>query len=239
VKAYCSQNARIALTFDPKADVFPIGFLHDTSLVEVTALHDLQDTMRCPYPADWLSDAEWSELKPGNSSKLHLLGNSEEKVKNIPFEESENMVCLYNLDLKNFNSNSIPKIIGRAIFNTRKTNNLIEKFLSSLKGLKISTAKPGPDDWTGYAARALLFRLAPKTSTASGTAICVLEKRGDGSKFAKIAGFTSFVQDNYYQSSLSMGDDLVRKRLENGELSFYGAFCVPEALKRHSIVQKC
>ncbi|KAJ5026486.1 hypothetical protein PSV08DRAFT_160270, partial [Bipolaris maydis] len=57
------KDARIALTFDPETGVFPIGFLHDTSLVEVTTLHDLQDTLRCPYPTDWLSDAEWSEPK--------------------------------------------------------------------------------------------------------------------------------------------------------------------------------
>ena len=109
MKAYHLQNADIAHTFDPEANVFPNGFLHDTSLIKVTAWPGVRDSLKCPYPAGWLSDAEWSELRPGDSSKLYLLDNSgddsKETVKNIPFEESENMVRLHNLEGKKFNSN--------------------------------------------------------------------------------------------------------------------------------------
>jgi hypothetical protein len=108
-----------------------------------------------------------------------------------------------------------------------------------IKGAGNSSAEPTLEDWRYTVAHALLFRVEPDTHAASGTAVCVLEEQDDGSKSARVAGFTSFVQDAYPYNSLRMDDDSARKRLLEGNLSFYGAFRAPEALREeHSIVQR-
>lgn len=71
----------------------------------------------------------------------------------------------------------------------------------------------------------------------SGTAVCLMHQGEDGGKSAKIAGFTSFVQDVYNYSRLSMDDDEVKQRLRENKISFYGAFRVPKELRElHQIL---
>lgn len=77
----------------------------------------------------------------------------------------------------------------------------MERSWNPLKGAKIPSSVPTVNDWKEYVGRALLFRLKPGLSTVSGTAIFVLKEHDDGSKSAKIAGFTSFVQDVSRQPS--------------------------------------
>lgn len=193
------------------------------SLIDVTALPRVHDGLRCPYTAEWISDQEWNTLSfHYPSTALHLLSDPERAAKNIPFLDSENM------------------IIGQAIFNFRQrgTKKPRRKWLSRSKK---PDSQPKAENWRDYVAHALLFRIERRTfresSGASGTAVCVLNDKEDGSKHAKIAGFTSFVQDVYNYSRLSMDDDDVKERLRENKISYYDAFRVPKKMREeHRII---
>jgi hypothetical protein len=92
-KAYCEQDVKVARTFDPDPKVFPSGFQHDLSLIDVTALPGIRDALGCPQPTEWLSDKGWFDLRFHDSSTLHLLSDPEEAAKSIRSYDSETSVC--------------------------------------------------------------------------------------------------------------------------------------------------
>lgn len=58
VEAYSSQNAKIARTFDPEAQIFPIGFQHNTSLINIPTLSGIRGVLKYPHTTGWLSKDE-------------------------------------------------------------------------------------------------------------------------------------------------------------------------------------
>ncbi|KAM5346280.1 hypothetical protein ACJ41O_009285 [Fusarium nematophilum] len=69
----------ISETFDPKAGHFPIGFIHDVSLVDVSkASAALVENIKTPIPTEWLSNLGWQEIKY-RTTKLYLLKHVSEE----------------------------------------------------------------------------------------------------------------------------------------------------------------
>jgi hypothetical protein len=93
------QLGPVAETFDPDANQFPLGFLHDISLVDVTgAPTDLVSGIKAPIQTEWLSITGWQEMKY-HTTKLYVLNHlsgltpRQPQVKSIGLLESQCQVC--------------------------------------------------------------------------------------------------------------------------------------------------
>lgn len=98
------------------------------------------------------------------------------------------------------------------------------------------------ENWTSMVSRSLLFRVKQNRTAGfnsipvSGTAICVRDNE-NGIAQPKLAGFQSFVQQVGVAQPYEMDDARLWRRLRDGEVSFCGAFQLPEILiKEHAIV---
>lgn len=77
------QLGSLAHCFDGEAKTFPDDFQHDISLVDVGRLPPATVSGLAPRePLEWLSPAEWDQLKL-NTSKIYLLGDSKHEAKTI------------------------------------------------------------------------------------------------------------------------------------------------------------
>jgi hypothetical protein len=70
------QLGPIVETFDPRAREFPVGFMHDISLVDVSNTPpSLVSSMKSPLPTEWLSEQGWQDIKY-ETTNLFLLSQS-------------------------------------------------------------------------------------------------------------------------------------------------------------------
>lgn len=97
-----------------------------------------------------------------------------------------------------------------------------------------------PESWSTLVARSLLYRVSPDFDVPqgqSGVALYAVGDREDGSTGPGVAGFQSFVQMSGHVQSYEMEGPPLDHRLRKGLVAFYGAFQVPEKLrKEHAIV---
>lgn len=90
--------------------------------------------------------------------------------------------------------------------------------------------------YTNLISVALLYRIHPILSPPyghSGIALIADGSREDGSTGPGIVGFQSFVQHSDVTQVSSEDDDVLSQKLEEGVVAFYGAFEVPEELKKN------
>ena len=70
------QLVPIVETFDRGAREFPVDFVHDISLVDVSnAPPGVVSSMRSPLPTEWLSEQGWQNIKY-EATKLFLLSQA-------------------------------------------------------------------------------------------------------------------------------------------------------------------
>ncbi len=225
---------------DPLPQTFPIGFTHDISLVDVTAIcarDRLQEPPGGQHPTlTWLPQHEWARIK-WNSSDLALLdGDQYRDARSIGVVDSR---C---------------QMVGQGIF--RIHQQATRRRRSLLNALSAAPADPrdDPATWTVLVARSILYRVRNDSAvrggqSLSGTPLCVIDRTagpaaaaagggggggtsGNQPVVAKVAGFASFAQmSSDVAKSYDMEGDKLYKRLQEGRVAFYGAFEIPAELR--------
>ena len=85
----------------------------------------------------------------------------------------------------------------------------------------------------------MLYRVYPDFDPPtgySGLALYAEGTREDGTEGLGVVGLQSFVQRSGHVQSFEMEGGALEKRLKMGRVAFYGAFGVPEELKREYTV---
>ncbi len=227
---------------DPLPQAFPIGFTHDISLVDVTAIC-ARDRLQEPPGGQqstltWLPQHEWARIKWESSDLALLDGDQYRDVRSIGVVDSR---C---------------QMVGQGIF--RVHQQAMRRRRSLLNALSAAPADPrdDPATWTVLVARSILYRVRNDSAvrggqSLSGTPLCVIDRTagptaaaaggggggGGGTScnqpvVAKVAGFASFVQmSSDVAESYDMEGDKLYKRLQEGRVAFYGAFEPPAELR--------
>ena len=94
-------------------------------------------------------------------------------------------------------------------------------------------------NWNEFVSRVVLYRVSedfdPPTGQ-SGVALYAEGKREDGEWGPGVLGFQSFVQRSGHVQSYNLEGAPLDSRLQQGLVAFYGAFQVPEEMrKEHAI----
>jgi hypothetical protein len=208
-------------TFDNEAEIYPEGFKHDVTLVKPTDPTTVKDIQSPISDLGWISKKEWHSLRQrGNSVKI--LGDTESHRAAKTFKSSRpsdvlvGSICTSILTLPN-----ITQIVGEGIF------------------LNQAASKPTRNHdrsvWTDLISRAVLYRVYPDFDPPngySGIALYTDGLREDGTTGPGVVGFQSFVQRSGHVQNFEMEGGALEKRLALGRVAFYGAFQVPEALKK-------
>jgi len=90
--------------------------------------------------------------------------------------------------------------------------------------------------WTTFISRAVLYRVHPDFDPPtgySGVALYADGPREDGTEGPGIFGFQSFVQRSGSVQNFNMEGTPFETRLTMGRIAFYGAFQVPEELRKN------
>lgn len=203
-----AQFGALEQTFDPDASVYPMGFKHDVTLISPSNATLVKDMTSPITNLGWLSHKSWSSLCQ-HTSGIEFLASTEPKRK-----------------AKTLQTNLPSKVecVGRGIFlNQQET-------LGSKSDEGIDLAA-----WKDMISIALLYRVDPKFDQPygySGTALVANGVREDGSNGPGVVGFQSFVQHSDVTQVHNEDGDVLNERLEKGIVAFYGAFEVPEQLKK-------
>jgi hypothetical protein len=185
--------------------MYPNGFMHDTMLVKPSNLSAVQD-IRSPIPdLGWLSRESWNRLRQ-QSSAVKILGDTEthRTAKTLKTNRPSEVL-----------------VVGEGLF-------LSQPASKPTKDHDIST-------WKDLVSRALLYRVYPDFDPPngySGIALYADGLREDDTTGPGVVGFQSFVQRSGHVQNFEMEGGALEKRLKLGRVAFYGAFQVPDALRR-------
>jgi hypothetical protein len=196
-------------TFDPDASVYPKGFKHDVTIISPSNAALVKDMTSPITNLGWLSHKSWSSLCQHTSSVEFLASTGHKrKAKTLQTNLPSKVEC-----------------VGRGIFlNQQET-------LGSKSDEGIDLAA-----WKDMISIALLYRVDPKFDQPygySGIALVANGVREDGSNGPGVVGFQSFVQHSDVTQVHNEDGDVLNERLEKGIVAFYGAFEVPEQLKKN------
>jgi hypothetical protein len=196
-------------SFDEEADVYPNGFRHDVTLIRPTTPASVKD-MASPVPdLGWLDQNSWNSLRQ-QTSAVKVLGPTE------MHRSAKSIKCSRPSEIM---------VVGEGVFLNQTSAAGNSK---SLKDHDMST-------WKSLVSRALLYRVYPDFDPPngySGVAFYADGIRQDGTSGPGVVGFQSFVQRSGHVQSFNMEGPALDRRLQLGRVAFYGAFEVPEALKR-------
>lgn len=185
-----------------------MGFQHDITIIKPHDTALVKDISSPVTGLGWLDDESWTTLRKKQSS-LKLLGLSGSQA-------VQSLMC-------NLHSDIIP--IGQGIFRNKRS-------APSQRTGKSHTE----DTWIDFVSQALLYRIFPDLKPAtgySGVAVCAEGTRTDRTAGLGVIGLQSFVQmAGPIPTDLDMDESDLKKRLERGRVAFYGAFKVPDVLKR-------
>lgn len=207
--AHNERFGTIQKSFDEEAEIYPDGFRHDVTLIKPSTPASIKN-MASPMPGiGWLNQDAWRSLRQ-RISAVKVLGPTE------AHRSSKSIKCSRPSEIL---------VVGEGIFlnQTAAAGNS-----KSLKDHDIST-------WKSLVSRALLYRVYPDFDPPngySGVALYADGTRQDGTIGPGIVGFQSFVQRSGHVQNFNMEGPALEKRLQLGRVAFYGAFEVPEELKR-------
>ncbi|KAH7384176.1 hypothetical protein DE146DRAFT_668025 [Phaeosphaeria sp. MPI-PUGE-AT-0046c] len=196
-------------SFDKEAEVYPNGFHHDVTLVKPTTSTSVKDVVAPMSNLGWLCRDSWNSLRQ-QTSAVKILGTIEDH------RSAKSIRCSRPSEIL---------VVGEGIFLNQTAAVGTSK---SLKDHDMST-------WKSLVSRALLYRVYPDFDPPnghSGVALYADGMREDGSHGPGIVGFQSFVQRSGHVQNFNMEGPALERRLQLGRIAFYGAFEVPEELKR-------
>jgi hypothetical protein len=196
-------------SFDEQAEIYPNGFRHDVTLVKPTTPASVKNITSPIGALGWLNRESWNALRQ-QTSPMKILGPTEAD------RSAKSIKCSRPSEIL---------VVGEGIFlnQTATTANS-----NSLRDHDMST-------WKKLVSRALLYRVHPDFDPPnghSGVALYAEGTREDGTEGPGIVGFQSFVQRSGHVQNFKMEGPHLEKRLQTGRVAFYGAFEVPEELKR-------
>jgi hypothetical protein len=199
----------IEKSFDQEAEIYPIGFRHDVTLVKPTTAASVSNIVSPIRDLGWLDRASWCALRQ-QTSAVKILGptNANRAAKSIQCSRPSEI-----------------SIVGEGIFLNQIATPQNSK---SLKDHDVST-------WKNMVSRALLYRVHPDFDPPnghSGTALYAEGTRIDGTTGPGVVGFQSFVQRSGHVQNFRMEGTHLERRLNFGRVAFYGAFEVPVELKQ-------
>ncbi|KAK7182602.1 hypothetical protein PSPO01_11392 [Paraphaeosphaeria sporulosa] len=199
----------IAKSFDQDAEYYPTGFNHDVTLIRPNATASFADVKSPIGDLGWLCRDGWSSLRQ-QPSAIRILG---------PTETDRAAKCI------KCNTNSEAIIVGEGIFFNQ----------TSSAGAK-PARKHDLSTWKRFVSRAVLYRVNPDFNPPngySGIALYADGTREDGTQGPGIVGFQSFVQKSDHPQKFNMPEGPhLERRLKEGRVAFYGAFQVPDELRR-------
>jgi hypothetical protein len=199
----------IEKSFDQEAEVYPIGFRHDVTLVKPTTAASVSNIVSPISDLGWLDRASWCTLRQ-QSSTVKILGPTEAN------RAAKSIQCSRPSEIS---------IVGEGVFLNQTATLQNSK---SLKDHDVST-------WKNMVSRALLYRVHPDFDPPngySGVALYAEGTREDGTVGPGVIGFQSFVQRSGHVQNFRMEGSHLETRLHSGRVAFYGAFEVPHELKR-------
>jgi hypothetical protein len=199
----------IEKSFDQEAEIYPIGFRHDVTLVKPTTAASVSNIVSPIRDLGWLDRASWCALRQ-QTFAVKILGptNANRAAKSIQCSRPSEI-----------------SIVGEGIFLNQIATPQNSK---SLKDHDVST-------WKNMVSRALLYRVHPDFDPPnghSGTALYAEGTRIDGTTGPGVVGFQSFVQRSGHVQNFRMEGTHLERRLNFGRVAFYGAFEVPVELKQ-------
>jgi hypothetical protein len=203
------RMSKVDQTFDLEVEIYPNGFHHDVTLIKPSSASSIKD-ISSPIPnLGWLDRESWNSLRQ-QTSAVKILGPTE------THRSAKSIKCSRFSEIL---------IVGEGIFlnQTAAAGNS-----KSLKDHDMST-------WRDLVSRALLYRVYPDFDPPngySGVALYADGTRQDGTEGPGVVGFQSFVQRSGHVQNFNMEGSALEKRLQLGRVAFYGAFEVPEKLKR-------
>ncbi|KAF2468747.1 uncharacterized protein BDR25DRAFT_289612 [Lindgomyces ingoldianus] len=196
-------------SFDANAGVFPNGFMHDITLIKPTIPAAVKDIKSPISDIRWLSREAWSDLRR-RTSAVKILGDTENRAAKT---------------LKT-NCASEVLVIGEGVFLNQP-----------------ASSKPAREHdigtWKGLVSRSLLYRVHrdfDPPNGYSGIALYADGLREDGTTGPGIVGFQSFVQRSGHVQNFDMEGSALNTRLKLGRVAFYGAFQVPDELRREHVI---
>ncbi|KAJ4356650.1 uncharacterized protein N0V89_004686 [Didymosphaeria variabile] len=192
-------------TFDQEAETYPNGFKHDMTLIKPINPSSINDITTPIQDLGWLSRSSWHALRQQSSSvKLLPLTDSHRPAKTLKCSTPSQVL-----------------VVGEGIF-------LNQKAAQPTRDQDIST-------WKDLVSRAVLYRVFPDFDPPtgySGIALYAQGMREDGTEGPGVVGFQSFVQRSGHVQNFEMDGGALDKRLKLGRVAFYGAFEVPDEVKR-------
>ncbi|KAJ4372574.1 hypothetical protein N0V86_007934 [Didymella sp. IMI 355093] len=199
----------IEKTYDQTANIYPNGFIHDVTMIKPVSTTAIEEVKSPVADLGWLSREAWSSLRQ-RTSNLKVLGTTEinrvgKCIKcNLPSEAS---------------------IVGEGIFFNQ----------SAAAGSKL----PRDQDvstWSKLVSRAVLYRVSPDFDPPngySGIALYADGVREDGTHGPGVVGLQSFVQRSGHPQNFNMPEGpAMEQRLRTGRIAFYGAFQLPDELRK-------
>lgn len=171
------------------------------------------DTVQSPITdLGWLNHQSWASLRQ-QTSPVKILGPTEDH------RDAKTLRCSHDSDVI---------IVGEGIF-LNYTESAGSKALRDLDKSK----------WTNLVSRAVLYRVSPDFDPPtgySGIALYADGTRQDGTQGPGIVGFQSFVQRSGQVQNYKMEGRALEERLSTGRVAFYGAFEVPDELRKTYII---
>ncbi|KAF2181210.1 hypothetical protein K469DRAFT_589662 [Zopfia rhizophila CBS 207.26] len=200
----------IGKTFDPDATRYPSGFMHDITLIKPANPSMLRDIQTPVSDLGWISREGWNSLRQ-QSNTVKILGDtkSHRAAKSLKTNRPSEVL-----------------VVGEGIFLNQN---------ASIKPTKEHDIRM----WKDVISRCLLYRVYPDFDPPngySGVAIYADGPREDGSVGPGVVGFQSFVQRSGHVQNFEMEGEALEKRLKLGRVAFYGAFQVPEELRKEHII---
>jgi hypothetical protein len=199
----------IEKSYDQAAEYYPTGFNHDVALIRPQAPASVADIKSPIENLGWLCRDAWASFRQ-QPSALKILG---------PTNQDRAAKCI------KCNTDSEAMYVGEGIF----YNQTAAAGSKPASGQDLST-------WTRFVSRAVLYRVNPDSdppSGHSGTALYAEGLREDGTHGPGIVGFQSFVRRSDNPQNFRMGEGPhLEQRLKQGRVAFYGAFQVPNELRR-------
>lgn len=200
-------------SFDMEAEIYPNGFHHDVTLIKPTSPSSVKNIISPMSDLGWLNRDSWSSLRQ-RTSAVKILGPTENH------RSAKSIICSRPSEIL---------VVGEGIFLNQTAAANSSKHL---KDHDMST-------WRNLISRAMLYRMHPDFDPPtgySGVALYADGIREDGTAGPGIAGFQSFVQRSGHVQNYNMEGPALDRRLQLGRVAFYGAFEVPEELRREYTV---
>jgi hypothetical protein len=197
----------IEKTYDPTAGHYPDGFDHDITLVKPTNPTTISSVVSPKQGLGWMSREGWNILKR-STANVRFLGSAEN-----------------HRNARTFSAGmpSEIRIIGAGILlNQKKTVH--------------PSRHHDEQTWNTMISRSVLYRVHPNFDPPTGySGVALYADRGqreDGSEGPAIIGFQSFVQMSGNVQNFHMEGPAFQYRLQEGRIAFYGAFQIPDEIKR-------